>query len=422
MPAINKQSLMVGALVAGAACLPGVMLSHSNSAGAAPLVLATGTISPSATEIATEDPTGQPTDEPTGEPSGDASDQPTVDPSAEPTEEPTGEPTIDPSAGPSSEPSAQPTEVPTPEPSPAPTGEPTSEPSEEPSAGTTNDPTPEPTAEASSEPTPEPTADPSDPGVEPEVPQPTAEPTEAPPPEPEPSPEPTPEPDPTVYPESLPDPQPTVAPTDPGQGGGVQPTAPSEDSQIDGAGAAYQDPTHPAAPTRQATSQPNPSADSPVAAPNQQLPSETSTGSSDRPASQRGNELAGVVAAAESPETGDSESNERDRTQATQSSLGRLAESQQTFDGTPEWVEGFLNASNQTRLSDNSVNSNQAAGVLGAEEQEADGQLAGQGNVFQRGLAIMGGVKPLMIFTSLAVIGLGIVFTHFMWRSRSNKM
>lgn len=141
----------------------------------------------------------------------------------------------------------------------------------------------------------------------------------------------------------------------------------------------------------------------------------------DSSTSRRGNEFSGVVARAEASE-GDSESSDSDRSPVTNSSLGRLAESQQVFDGTPEWVEGFLNSTSQNRSQGSAVNSNQAAGVMGAEEQEAGGQLAGQGNVFQRGLAIMGGVKPLLIFSSLAGIGLGLVFAHFMWRSRSTKV
>ncbi len=421
MPAINRQSLMVGVLVAGAACLPGVVLSQGSIAGAAPLVLATGGMSPTASEGVTVEPTEV---ERSPDPTSDATVEPSQAPSADPTGEPTADPTGEPTEGPTGEPTSEPTAETSNEPSPGTSDSPTSP--SDPS------PTAEPTIDVSSEPTPDevpspgPTADPTDPGVVPEEPVPTVEPTPVPSPEvvPDPTPEPTAEPSPlpTSGQGPVPDPVPTAAPTLPGQGGGGQPTQPDEnDDLIIGAVAGYGDPTAPGSPDAQAPGQGAPSGPQPDTRPGQQVIGEADPELADSSTSRRGNELSGVVARAETSE-GDSESSDSDRSPVTNSSLGRLAESQQVFDGTPEWVEGFLNSTSQNRSQGSAVNSNQAAGVMGAEEQEAGGQLAGQGNVFQRGLAIMGGVKPLLIFSSLAGIGLGLVFAHFMWRSRSIKV
>lgn len=90
----------------------------------------------------------------------------------------------------------------------------------------------------------------------------------------------------------------------------------------------------------------------------------------------------------------------------------------QSYDGTLGWVEGFLNSkSDPLPRSDSST----AAGVVGAETREGSVSAMPSGNVFERGIAIVSGSGPLVVFTGIAACGLLFIVGNFMRQSRTDK-
>lgn len=90
----------------------------------------------------------------------------------------------------------------------------------------------------------------------------------------------------------------------------------------------------------------------------------------------------------------------------------------QSYDGTFGWVEGFLNSkSDPLPRSDSST----AAGVVGAETREGSVSAMPSGNVFERGIAIVSGSGPLVVFTGIAACGLLFIVGNFMRQSRTDK-
>ncbi|MFW0168909.1 hypothetical protein [Rothia sp. P4278] len=127
------------------------------------------------------------------------------------------------------------------------------------------------------------------------------------------------------------------------------------------------------------------------------------------------------VLGAEPPATMDADTSKVNRSPVGSSVLGLTSAPQQNYSGTPDWVEGFLNASDQNDFGDTANNSNQAAGVIGAEAQGYQFEPTGGSNVFQRGISIVTGARPLLIFSGVAVAGLALVVFNFVWRNRSPK-
>ncbi|WP_346923380.1 hypothetical protein [Rothia sp. (in: high G+C Gram-positive bacteria)] len=263
---------------------------------------------------------------------------------------------------------------------PTPSPEPTSEPTPAPTSAPTSEPTPAPTSAPTSEPTPEPTSEPT--------PEPTSEPT------PEPTSEPTPDPEPSEAPSTVPaSPQPSTQPTEEVESVPALPQ-PSDEAQ----------------PLRPAPQQSTEEAQGSVAA----LSPWTldSTFNSDR--------IIGVITPPLAPV---------DSREATAVASGRLPASvlgltnpqyveRQSYDGTLGWVEGFLNSkSDPSPRSDSST----AAGVVGAEAREGGVSSMPSGNVFERGIAIVSGSGPLVVFTGIAACGLLLIVGNFMRQSRTDK-
>gem|GEM_PF-4805443 len=161
-----------------------------------------------------------------------------------------------------------------------------------------------------------------------------------------------------------------------------------------------------------------------------------------RPAPQQSTEEAQGSVAALSPWTLDSTFNSDriigvitpplapvDSREATAVASGRLPASvlgltnpqyveRQSYDGTLGWVEGFLNSkSDPSPRSDSST----AAGVVGAEAREGGVSSMPSGNVFERGIAIVSGSGPLVVFTGIAACGLLLIVGNFMRQSRTDK-
>ena len=242
---------------------------------------------------------------------------------------------------------------------------------------------------SSPEPTPDLTSEPTSPPTESATPtQPTSEPT------PEPTSEPTPEPEPTEAPSTMPaSPQPSAQPTE----------------EVESVPALPQ-PNDEAQPLRPAPQQSTEEAQGAVAA----LSPWTlgSTFNSDR--------ITGVITPPLAPV---------DSREATAVASGRLPASvlgltnpqyveRQSYDGTFGWVEGFLNSkSDPLPRSDSST----AAGVVGAEAREGSVSAMPSGNVFERGIAIVSGSGPLVVFTGIAACGLLFIVGNFMRQSRTDK-
>jgi len=236
----------------------------------------------------------------------------------------------------------------------------------------TSEPTPAPTSAPTSEPTPEPTSEPT----------------------PEPTSEPTPDPEPSEAPSTVPaSPQPSTQPTEEVESVPALPQ-PSDEAQ----------------PLRPAPQQSTEEAQGSVAA----LSPWTldSTFNSDR--------ITGVITPPLAPV---------DSREATAVASGRLPASvlgltnpqyveRQSYDGTLGWVEGFLNSkSDPSPRSDSST----AAGVVGAEAREGGVSSMPSGNVFERGIAIVSGSGPLVVFTGIAACGLLLIVGNFMRQSRTDK-
>lgn len=242
---------------------------------------------------------------------------------------------------------------------------------------------------SSPEPTPDLTSEPTSPPTESATPtQPTSEPT------PEPTSEPTPAPEPTEAPSTMPaSPQPSAQPPEEVES---VPTLPQ--------------PNDKAQPLRPAPQQSTEEAQGAVAA----LSPWTlgSTFNSDR--------ITGVITPPLAPV---------DSREATAVASGRLPASvlgltnpqyveRQSYDGTFGWVEGFLNSkSDPLPRSDSST----AAGVVGAETREGSVSAMPSGNVFERGIAIVSGSGPLVVFTGIAACGLLFIVGNFMRQSRTDK-
>lgn len=242
---------------------------------------------------------------------------------------------------------------------------------------------------SSPEPTPDLTSEPTSPPTESATPtQPTSEPT------PEPTSEPTPAPEPTEAPSTMPaSPQPSAQPTE----------------EVESVPALPQ-PNDEAQPLRPAPQQSTEEAQGAVAA----LSPWTlgSTFNSDR--------ITGVITPPLAPV---------DSREATAVASGRLPASvlgltnpqyveRQSYDGTFGWVEGFLNSkSDPLPRSDSST----AAGVVGAETREGSVSAMPSGNVFERGIAIVSGSGPLVVFTGIAACGLLFIVGNFMRQSRTDK-
>ena len=242
---------------------------------------------------------------------------------------------------------------------------------------------------SSPEPTPDLTSEPTSPPTESATPtQPTSEPT------PEPTSEPTPAPEPTEAPSTMPaSPQPSAQPTE----------------EVESVPALPQ-PNDEAQPLRPAPQQSTEEAQGAVAA----LSPWTlgSTFNSDR--------ITGVITPPLAPV---------DSREATAVASGRLPASvlgltnpqyveRQSYDGTFGWVEGFLNSkSDPLPRSDSST----AAGVVGAEAREGSVSAMPSGNVFERGIAIVSGSGPLVVFTGIAACGLLFIVGNFMRQSRTDK-
>ena len=242
---------------------------------------------------------------------------------------------------------------------------------------------------SSPEPTPDLTSEPTSPPTESATPtQPTSEPT------PEPTSEPTPEPEPNEAPSTMPaSPQPSAQPTE----------------EVESVPALPQ-PNDEAQPLRPAPQQSTEEAQGAVAA----LSPWTlgSTFNSDR--------ITGVITPPLAPV---------DSREATAVASGRLPASvlgltnpqyveRQSYDGTFGWVEGFLNSkSDPLPRSDSST----AAGVVGAEAREGSVSAMPSGNVFERGIAIVSGSGPLVVFTGIAACGLLFIVGNFMRQSRTDK-
>lgn len=242
--------------------------------------------------------------------------------------------------------------------------------------GTPSPQQPTPSPELTSEPTPAPTS------------APTSEPT------PEPTSEPTPDPEPSEAPSTVPaSPQPSTQPTEEVESVPALPQ-PSDEAQ----------------PLRPAPQQSTEEAQGSVAA----LSTWTldSTFNSDR--------IIGVITPPLAPV---------DSREATAVASGRLPASvlgltnpqyveRQSYDGTLGWVEGFLNSkSDPSPRSDSST----AAGVVGAEAREGGVSSMPSGNVFERGIAIVSGSGPLVVFTGIAACGLLLIVGNFMRQSRTDK-
>lgn len=219
-------------------------------------------------------------------------------------------------------------------------------------------------------------------------PEPTSEPT------PEPTSEPTPAPEPTEAPSTMPaSPQPSAQPPEEVES---VPTLPQPNDE--------------AQPLRPAPQQSTEEAQGAVAA----LSPWTlgSTFNSDR--------ITGVITPPLAPV---------DSREATAVASGRLPASvlgltnpqyveRQSYDGTFGWVEGFLNSkSDPLPRSDSST----AAGVVGAETREGSVSAMPSGNVFERGIAIVSGSGPLVVFTGIAACGLLFIVGNFMRQSRTDK-
>lgn len=242
---------------------------------------------------------------------------------------------------------------------------------------------------SSPEPTPDLTSEPTSPPTESATPtQPTSEPT------PEPTSEPTPAPEPTEAPSTMPaSPQPSAQPPEEVES---VPTLPQPNDE--------------AQPLRPAPQQSTEEAQGAVAA----LSPWTlgSTFNSDR--------ITGVITPPLAPV---------DSREATAVASGRLPASvlgltnpqyveRQSYDGTFGWVEGFLNSkSDPLPRSDSST----AAGVVGAETREGSVSAMPSGNVFERGIAIVSGSGPLVVFTGIAACGLLFIVGNFMRQSRTDK-
>lgn len=258
-----------------------------------------------------------------------------------------------------------------------------------------------PTATATPTPTPSETA-PGSPSPSPEQPTPSPAPTDPPSesiqPTP-PTPAPTPEPEPTEVPSPAPEPpQPNPQPT-----GEVAPT-PVAPQPSDGAA--------PLSPTLQHT------------VPQHSTEEVQGTESAFTPwtldSNNKGNRIAGVITPPLDPVD--------PRTTAAVAS-GRLPASvlglanpqnieRQSYDGTSGWVEGFLNSgSAASPRSDSST----AAGVVGAEAREGGVSAMPSGNAFERGIAIVSGSGPLVIFTGIAACGLLLIVGNFMRQSHTDK-
>ncbi|WP_345444955.1 hypothetical protein [Rothia endophytica] len=273
-----------------------------------------------------------------------------------------------------------------------------------PSATATASPTPTSSRSAPAEVTPG-TPSPQQPTSSPELTsEPTPAPTSAPTSEPTPAPTSAPTPDPTSEP--TPDPEPSEAPS-------TVPASPQPSTQ----------------PTEEVESVPA-------------LPQPSDEAQPLRPAPQQSTEEAQGSVAALSPWTLDSTFNS-DRTigvitpplapvdsrEATAVASGRLPASvlgltnpqyveRQSYDGTLGWVEGFLNSnSDPSPRSDSST----AAGVVGAEAREGGVSSMPSGNVFERGIAIVSGSGPLVVFTGIAACGLLLIVGNFMRQSRTDK-
>lgn len=223
--------------------------------------------------------------------------------------------------------------------------------------------------------------------------EPTSPPTESAPPT-EPTSEPTPDPEPSEAPSTVPaSPQPSTQPTEEVESVPALPQ-PSDEAQ----------------PLRPAPQQSTEEAQGAVAA----LSPWTldSTFNSDR--------ITGVITPPLAPV---------DSREATAVASGRLPASvlgltnpqyveRQSYDGTLGWVEGFLNSkSDPLPRSDSSI----AAGVVGAEAREGSVSAMPSGNVFERGIAIVSGSGPLVVFTGIAVCGLLFIVGNFMRQSRTDK-
>ncbi|MFW0180707.1 hypothetical protein [Rothia sp. P5766] len=363
----SKKTVLVACSVASLALLPVQLHDEGSQAMALPAemlpMLAT---SAQVQEVLPTNP----------EPTPSAAVEPPLEPlpsdAPVPREDPVPTPTEDPVSP--TEPVPTPTEpAPSVQPVPTPTEEPV--PPEEPAPTPTEDPV------SPTEPVPTPT-EPA-PSVQP-VPTPTENPV--PPTDPEPTPvTPLPPVEPAPLPSSEPvQPQPVPVPAEP----------------VNPAPAQSQEPMNPS--NRLATTQQAP------------VPVQAST---DRLAPAPSLQVLG----AEPPATMDADTSKVNRSPVGSSVLGLTSAPQQNYSGTPDWVEGFLNASDQNDFGDTANNSNQAAGVIGAEAQGYQFEPTGGSNVFQRGISIVTGARPLLIFSGVAVAGLALVVFNFVWRNRSPK-
>lgn len=356
----------MGRKMAGAACGVTTVLA------VAPLVLPGGVYTNSATAVPASPAATAATAQPSNQPSPTASATATPSPVSEPT--------------PSTTPTTPAPELPQPE-------EP--QPEEPPAASEPASPQPSESAPAPPEPTD--TLPPTDTPAPTDVP--TEEPTQVPPPAPAPE-----------------------VSTSPAAEAWAPPSTPEQPAIDSGGGDAGQ--TAPSLPSTQ--TEPN-GQQAPGTSNAEPLAQAPSTPLSEVRPGQNGEQLSAApsstVVGAQTPLRLDADTSKLEEEPTTGSVLGlfNVANPEQTYDGTPGWIEGVLNRVGQQNSGSSSADSNAAAGVFGAEAQ--GGQVAADpgSSMFYRGSVIVNGARPLVIFTGSAVLGLGIVIFNFVWRNRKPK-
>lgn len=285
-----------------------------------------------------------------------------------------------------------------------------------------------PTVEPEPVPSEDTPVDPVDP-VDPEIPLPTPTETPAPPdqsappaePVPVPSENPVPPADPEPLPPAEPEPTPPAEPpAEPVPAPSVDPLPPANPAPLPSSGPAQPQPAN-SAPANSRL--PAPVGDqAPALPPTQEQPvADQALTAPYRATTEVPTPAPGLQAPGNQPSEPVDSPVREDRTPAGSSMLGLANAPQQNYSGAPDWVEGFLNANGQSNLGDTSNNSNQAAGVMGAEAQGHQLEPTGGSNVFQRGMSIVTGARPLLIFSGLAVTGLALVIFNFVWRNRAPK-
>lgn len=408
----SKRTVLVACSVVSFAVLPVCLHDTGSRASATPLEpksTATSSVTPPVDVV----PTPVPSAEPDPVPPVDSAPPPSEDPLPAPTGTPA--PPQDPVTPVEPVPPADPTPTYPEEPVPTPPEAPA--PPEEPAPPT--DPAPNPPTDPVVPPTE--TPDP----LEKPVPTPTE--TPIPPTDPIPNPPvPVPPPSETPYPPEEPVPTPTERPTNPAPPS-ESPQPPSDVRPAPSLAPTQPQPANPApaVPTAPSATQ------NPVPVPPNQ-PNPVQAGSTIAHLLRPENNQPAMVAVAPVPPwqvvgaeapstTTDAGMSRAGRPPVAGSVLGLTNTPQQSYNGTPDWVEGFLNSNNQKNRTDSSNDSNQAAGVLGAEAQGHQLEPIGGSNAFQRGMSIVTGARPLLMFSGIAVVGLALVVFNFVWRNRTPR-